>query len=100
MRRAGFGRNVQFVTVPAMGPRTKPKALNYALPLARGDYLVIYDNLVNGKNRSIDGRISRLRKKLKDNPLSPTRIKTVWGKGYLLAQGRSSQRLIRVPGGT
>lgn len=38
----------------------------------------------NGLDRSIDGRISRLRKKLKDNPLSPTRIKTVWGKGYLL----------------
>jgi glycosyltransferase XagB len=29
--------------VPDLGPRTKPKALNYALPLARGDYLVIYD---------------------------------------------------------
>lgn len=39
----------------------------------------------NGLDRSIDGRISRLRKKLRDNPLSPSRIKTVWGKGYLLA---------------
>ena len=29
--------------VPDLHPRTKPKALNYALPLARGDYLVIYD---------------------------------------------------------
>jgi DNA-binding response OmpR family regulator len=38
----------------------------------------------NGLDRSIDGRISRLRKKLKDNPLSPVRIRTVWGKGYLL----------------
>ena len=26
-----------------LAPRTKPKALNYALPLARGEYLVIYD---------------------------------------------------------
>jgi DNA-binding response OmpR family regulator len=38
----------------------------------------------NGLDRSIDGRMSRLRKKLKDNPLSPARIRTVWGKGYLL----------------
>ncbi len=38
----------------------------------------------NGLDRSIDGRISKLRKKLGDNALSPIRIKTVWGKGYLL----------------
>ena len=35
--------NVEIVVVPDFGPRTKPKALNYALPLARGEYLVIYD---------------------------------------------------------
>ena len=35
--------NVELVVVPDIGPRTKPKALNYALPLARGEYLVIYD---------------------------------------------------------
>jgi cellulose synthase/poly-beta-1,6-N-acetylglucosamine synthase-like glycosyltransferase len=29
--------------VPAFGPRTKPKALNAALPFARGSFLVIYD---------------------------------------------------------
>ena len=33
----------EIIVVPDLGPRTKPKALNYALPLARGDYLVIYD---------------------------------------------------------
>jgi len=38
----------------------------------------------NGLDRSIDGRISKLRKKLDDNADLPTRIKTVWGKGYLL----------------
>ena len=38
----------------------------------------------DGLDRSIDGRISKLRKKLHDNAVSPTRIKTVWGKGYLL----------------
>lgn len=38
----------------------------------------------NGLDRSIDGRISKLRRKLKDSATAPTRIKTVWGKGYLL----------------
>ena len=33
----------EMVVVPRSHPQTKPKALNYALPLARGDYLVIYD---------------------------------------------------------
>jgi cellulose synthase/poly-beta-1,6-N-acetylglucosamine synthase-like glycosyltransferase len=31
------------VRVPDMQPRTKPKALNYGLVAARGDYVVIYD---------------------------------------------------------
>jgi len=38
----------------------------------------------DGLDRSIDGRISKLRRKLKDCATTPTRIKTVWGKGYLL----------------
>ena len=38
----------------------------------------------DGFDRSIDVRISKLRKKLDDDGLSPHRIKTVWGKGYLL----------------
>jgi len=38
----------------------------------------------DGLDRSIDGRISKLRRKLKDDPSAPTRIKTIWGKGYLL----------------
>ena len=40
----------------------------------------------DGFDRSIDLRISRLRKKLKDNSSEPFRIKTIWGKGYLLAK--------------
>ncbi len=39
----------------------------------------------DGLDRSIDGRISRLRRKIGDDAAAPTRIKTVWGKGYLLA---------------
>ncbi len=35
--------NVEIVVVPDCEPRTKPKALNYALPMARGEYLVIFD---------------------------------------------------------
>jgi len=37
-------------------------------------------------DRSIDLRISRLRKKLGDEPAQPFRIKTIWGKGYLFAK--------------
>lgn len=33
----------ELVIVPDSEPRTKPKALNYALPLARGEFVVIYD---------------------------------------------------------
>lgn len=38
----------------------------------------------DGLDRSIDGRISKLRRKLGDSATRPVRIKTVWGKGYLL----------------
>lgn len=40
----------------------------------------------DGLDRSIDARISRLRKKLHDDPENPTRIKTVRGKGYLFSR--------------
>ncbi|MFV0370949.1 MAG: winged helix-turn-helix domain-containing protein [Azonexus sp.] len=40
----------------------------------------------DGLDRSIDARISRLRKKLNDDPENPTRIKTVRGKGYLFSK--------------
>lgn len=33
----------ELVIVPDAPPQTKPKALNYALPLVRGEYLVIYN---------------------------------------------------------
>ena len=53
--------------------------------LSRDD---IFHNLrgidYDGMDRSIDGRISKLRKALGDSANEPTRIKTVWGKGYLL----------------
>ena len=37
----------------------------------------------DGLDRTVDVRVSHLRKKLNDNTETPFRIKTVWGKGYL-----------------
>ncbi len=36
-------------------------------------------------DRSIDVRVTRLRKKLEDDPASPVYIRTVWGQGYLFS---------------
>ncbi len=33
----------ELIVVPDALPRTKPKALNYAMPMVTGDYLVVYD---------------------------------------------------------
>jgi two-component system OmpR family response regulator/two-component system response regulator RstA len=54
--------------------------------ITRGDLVkqlrgIEYD----GFDRSIDIRISRIRKKLHDNAAQPFRIKAIWGKGYLFA---------------
>jgi len=42
-RRLGLEGVFQIVRVPPSEPRTKPKACNYALALARGEFCVIYD---------------------------------------------------------
>ncbi|WP_370981333.1 response regulator [Agaribacterium sp. ZY112] len=39
----------------------------------------------DGFDRSIDVRVSRIRKKLQDSSGAGARIKTVWGRGYLFA---------------
>lgn len=39
----------------------------------------------DGLDRSVDMGVSKLRKKLNDDPREPRRIKTVWGKGYLFS---------------
>lgn len=36
-------------------------------------------------DRAIDRQISRLRRKLDDNPVEPELLRTIWGDGYLLA---------------
>ncbi len=38
-----LGPPFEIIVAPPIGPRTKPKALNVALPLARGAYTVVYD---------------------------------------------------------
>ncbi|SMF08490.1 two-component system, OmpR family, response regulator RstA [Alteromonadaceae bacterium Bs31] len=40
----------------------------------------------DGFDRSIDIRVCRIRKKLKDDPNNPRRIKTIRGKGYLFTE--------------
>lgn len=55
-------------------------------PLSRNDiYLEIHGMKYDGLDRSIDLRISRLRKKLGDDPTKPQRIKSVRGVGYMLS---------------
>jgi DNA-binding response OmpR family regulator len=43
----------------------------------------LHGRAYDGLDRTIDVRISQLRKKLGDNTDNPQRIKTVWGRGYL-----------------
>lgn len=48
------------------------------LDLTRGRIADVFD-------RSIDNMISRLRRKIEDDPKDPKIIKTIWGGGYILA---------------
>jgi cellulose synthase/poly-beta-1,6-N-acetylglucosamine synthase-like glycosyltransferase len=43
LARLQLGPPFEIIIAPAIGPRTKPKALNVALPFARGSFTVIYD---------------------------------------------------------
>lgn len=40
----------------------------------------------NGVDRSVDVAVSKLRRKFEDDRAEPRKIKTVWGKGYLLSR--------------
>lgn len=46
----------------------------------------IYSRPYDGLDRTIDVRISQLRKKLGDNAEKPFRIKTIWGRGYMFVE--------------
>lgn len=39
----GLSANMHIITVPDGHPRTKPRALNYGLTFAHGDYIAVYD---------------------------------------------------------
>ncbi|MFD1197875.1 glycosyltransferase family 2 protein [Brucella gallinifaecis] len=43
LRSRKLPRNFELVLVPSGGPRTKPKALNYALQFTRGEFVAIFD---------------------------------------------------------
>lgn len=47
-------------------------------------FTTICNRPYDGLDRTVDVRISHLRKKLGDNSDNPSRIKTVWGRGYML----------------
>ena len=54
--------------------------------LTRDDILASSRGIAyDGLDRSVDARVSRLRRKLGDDPEHPTRIKTVWRRGYLFS---------------
>ncbi len=46
----------------------------------------IYSRPYDGLDRTIDVRVSQLRKKLGDHADNPYRIKTVWGRGYIFVE--------------
>ncbi len=43
VRRSGFSGNVDVIVVPASLPKTKPRACNWGLERAKGEFCVIYD---------------------------------------------------------
>lgn len=51
------------------------------MTLAQGKDFMAFD-------RSIDVHISKLRAKLESDPRSPSRIKTIWGSGYMFVSSR------------
>ncbi len=48
--------------------------------LAQGDDRVPFD-------RSVDARVARLRRRLREDPAQPRHIRTVWGSGYVFVPG-------------
>lgn len=61
-------------------------ASNAGQPLSREHiHQVMIGREYDGLDRTVDVRVSRLRKKLFDDTKQPMRIVTVWGKGYMFS---------------
>jgi two-component system OmpR family response regulator len=87
------------------GERELVGADGVAAPLSTGDYNLLFAflthprrvlsreqllDLARGRDlaafeRSVDNAISRLRRKIEEDPAHPRLLKTVWGGGYMLA---------------
>ena len=87
------------------GERELVDGQGVAIPLSTGEYNLLHAlvtrprrvlsrdqllDLTQGRElaafeRSIDNHVSRLRKKIEENPSDPKLIKTVWGGGYMLS---------------
>ena len=74
----GLIKGTEKLALVGLGYVGMPIAVEYAKHIS----VIGFDGL----DRSIDARISRLRRKLGDDPENPTRIKTVRGKGYLFSK--------------
>ena len=62
-------------------------ALNAGRTLSREEIFTQLRGIeYDGQDRSIDVRISRIRPKLGDDPVTPRLIKTIRGKGYLFVR--------------
>lgn len=108
LRRQYSSANKQVVTIGCFSISASSRTVNLAesridvttnefealwMLASKADSIVSRDALMqhirgleyDGANRSVDIMISRLRKKLNDDPSNPTRIKSVRGKGYLFA---------------
>ncbi|WP_296060222.1 response regulator transcription factor [uncultured Amphritea sp.] len=96
VRKAQFA---QWLYIPTTLTLSHSSGKNYTLSTAEGDLLntllgsnkqiLSRDRLLGEQaipyDRSIDSRMSRLRKKIEDNPKEPQIIKTVYGAGYIFA---------------
>ena len=47
------------------------------------------ENRLGSNDRAIDVHITRLRRKIEDDPKAPRYIQTVWGEGYVLRAGQA-----------
>ena len=73
---------VRKVILAGTGPRGG-KGVSDVVGLTYMDMLKGYDR--DPFDRSIDVRVTRLRRKIETNPAEPAYIRTVWGQGYLFS---------------